>query len=233
MAAILGFIALSDGLGIAPKLNGIVDLCKVISLMFVIYIGGEMAWHREEQDRLPPVKGRHKVIKYAEFLHKASWFLWVLLLIKVIAMNLQAFGPPEGFNSFGYLIHVAMKYVLPILALAPFLGYCCLNGYIAFAKTQDTEDFSREQKISFFSTRYKATKFFMYSNLSVLVPLIIFSAVLLFGFQENIEERNTFLSGVVGVVLFVSSICAKAVEEYNAAEGIAELPDNLKTADSA
>jgi len=219
--AITGIDWLAKSSGAHLSLNNVVDVCKTISLLSLIYVGGEMAWHREHFIELPILKHKRLVETCAKIIFLISVFVFLLLLAKTAVGTFKIFGDPKNFPSPGKWFYQVLAIYLPFAATTPILLYSVLNGYIAFSSEPSAEDLPMEQKVKFYRNKRRGVHFFIFSNLSVLVPLAgVILLLFLQKYHADIEVRDTFLSGAIAVVLLVSSICAKAVEEYLAANEI-------------
>lgn len=215
--AITGFNLLSQELDIRLSLNSIVDVCKVVSMLSLVYVGGEMAWHREQFAELPITKGRKWFMRAAKGIFTISVVIFAVLLFKIVVSVLEIFGQPSDFPEYGKIVYSSMTVAVPFLALFPLFAYSLLNAILAFIPGRGVDNYSVKQKKAYYRSKQKGKQFFVYSNLSVVVPLLGIAVILTMGsFHSGISERDTFLSGAVAVVLMVSSICAKAVEEYSA-----------------
>ncbi len=215
--SITGYFFAADKLGAEPKLASIIDSCKVASLMSLLFLGGELAYHREQLDSVELFKG---LTFMTRLIVPISGFIMCLIVVKLCIEPFRLFGEYSKYPQLGVDFYGALSLYLPYAATFPVFAYSIINAIVAFRPVKDFGELSVERKRAVYRSKKRCVQFFVFSNLTVLVPLVgVFVLLFVSGHYGPTIERDAFLSGAVAVIILVSSIAAKAVEEYAATSG--------------
>jgi len=215
--AVTGYLFAAEYLEIEPKLSSIVDACKFVSFLSLLYIGGELAYHREQLASVELFRGLGFLTLFAKLIIPISAVIMGLIGLKIAIGAFKLFGDYHSFPPTGLVFYRTLEVYLPYAATFPIFAYSLLNAVAAFYPVKNAGELSVARKRELYTNKKRCVQFFVFSNLTVLVPLVGVLTLLFVSGNDGLSaERDTFLSGAVAVIILVSSIAAKAVEEYTA-----------------
>lgn len=204
-----------------PSMDSIVDVCKIVSLLSLTYIGGELAYHREQLDSVSFLRGSWFIKAFIRLIIPICVVALIVLLVKLAAGPFQLFGDVKLLPKPGQQIIYFSKLYGPFLAMLPIFAYAAVNAIIALSSHRAFKKIPLESKSKFYKNKQRCTQFFIFSNFTVIIPLSGVVVILSVTGNMFVEgPRDLFLSGALAVILFVSSVSAKAVEEYATVEAI-------------
>lgn len=213
-AAIFAFLILNYLNGTIASLTQIIDLCKIVSIGSVIAAGGEILENIRKMEHGVP----GYVVRINSIILKISMFIFALLVIKLFVFSnlLISEVDKQNLSTVGKTTYRIMSSTMVYFAMFPIFAYSILNGFVAYFGPTSTP-VAEENIVWAERLREKSLHFFIYSNMTVSVPLIGLIVLVNTEFSLDVpkDHRDLFLGGAVAVVLLVSGISAKAVEEYN------------------
>lgn len=201
--------------GTKATLDQAIDVCKLVSLGLLIWAGGEILEGIKESGGVHGTSAFRPIINANRVVLFLSYVIGAILFAKIIFSNGLIFSGGVSFSAAGQDYFRPLLEKAKYLSMAPVFLYALMNLYIAVRlntnTTQPSQAFAWEQQM-----KAKSLYFFIFSNLSVCIPLILVLALTNVSFAMNAlqADKNLFLSGAVAVVILVSAISSKAVEEY-------------------
>ncbi|SNS23516.1 hypothetical protein [Antarctobacter heliothermus] len=214
---LLGVHWLNGQRGAGISLTGIVDLCKGLSLWALVMSGGDI-WHH--QLSLAERTNSRFLMLVGVVNRGVVWVsgaLAILVFCKVFAFKTDMFNFEKlTAPSLGFWVESFLKGGFVYCTMIPIFAYAILNSILAFYPLPKS-GVATEVISDFEYGRRKSLLLLVYSNLTVVIPLIFVIAAVNMSSIDGISmiTKDVFLSGAMAVIIMASAISAKAVELYN------------------